>query len=88
MGVVNEFHEMGFNALLFQFLKEHGAHLVVDDALAFDGAAFFAVECGRIVLVFDHVERVVAGLEYFLCFAFVQLFQNFYCHDKIPPKNG
>ena len=81
MVVVDEFNEMGFNAFFFQFTEQHGADFVVDHAFAFDGAALFAVECGSVVFVLYHVQRVIAGFENFLCFAFIQLFQYFYCHN-------
>ena len=53
-------------------------HLVVDNALAGDGALLLTVECGCIVLVVNDYEICIVGSEYLLSLAFVQLFFLFH----------
>ena len=66
---------MGGDALLFEHGHEPVAHLIVDHALAGDGALLQAIEGGGVVLVLHDQQFGVVGLEYFLGFSFVQLFQ-------------
>ena len=68
-------NEVGRHAGLLQLGHKAVAHLVVDDALARDGALFQAVKGRGIVLVIHNKEFGIVGFEYFLCFALIELFQ-------------
>ena len=59
------------DALFFEHFENGGRHFIVDDALAHNGAFFFAVSCGRIILVFDDKLVRIFCLENFFCLAFV-----------------
>ena len=66
---------VGGNALLFQVGHQAVGHLVVDDALALDGAFFQAVEGGGVVLVLHDQLLGIRGGEDLFGLAFVQLLQ-------------
>ena len=68
-------NEVGGYAGLLQLGHKAVAHLVVDDALARDGAFFQAVKGRGVVLVVDDKKCGIIGFEYFLCFALIELFQ-------------
>ena len=71
--------EVGGHARFFQLLHQVIGQLVVDDALADDGALLGAVERGGVVLVVhDHQIRIVGGKD-FLGFSFIELLEFF--HD-------
>ena len=69
---------MGGNALLFHQLKHEVAHLVVDDALARDGALFQPVKRRGVVLIIDDNQVGIVRREYLFCLSFVQLFFLFH----------
>ena len=62
---------------LFHDAEHHVAHLVVDDALARNGAFFETVERGRIVLVIDDDDVGIFRCENLFRLAFVQLTEFF-----------
>ena len=70
--------EVGGDAFCFQHLHQEVAHLVVDDALALDGAFFQAVKGGGIVFVVHDVALGVAGFVNLFGFAFIELFELFH----------
>ena len=67
---------------LFELLHQQVAHLVVDDALADDGALLQTVERGRVVLIGHDIAFGVVGQKYFLCLTFIELFTFF--HNYLP----
>ena len=86
-------HKMGGNPGLFQPLHQAVAHLVVDDALAGDGALFQSVEGRGIVLIGHNQQiRIIRGIDLF-GLAFIKLFSFFHvgyllfiyrCHRSLP----
>ena len=68
-------YEVGGDAGLLQLCHEAVGHLVVDDALAGDGALLGAVEGGGIVLVVHDDQIRVAGGVDLLGLALIELFQ-------------
>ena len=75
--------KVGGNALLFKISHQAVAHLVVDDALACDGALFQPVEGGGVVLVIHDQEFGIVGGENLFGLALIQLLQFF--HLCLPP---
>ena len=75
LALVDLLNKMGGNTLLLQVSHQAVGHLVVDDALAVDGALLQAVECGGVVLVGNDELLGVLGGEDLLGLAFVQLLQ-------------
>jgi len=71
-------HEVGGDAGLLHPLHQAVGHLVVDDALAHDGALLGPVEGGGVVLIgHDHQFGVVGGVD-LLGLSFVQLLALFH----------
>ena len=66
---------VGGNTLLLQVGHQTVGHLIVDDALALDGALLQAVEGGGIVLVLHNQLLGIVGSEDLLGLAFIQLLQ-------------
>ena len=77
--LIDFFDEVGGYALLFQVGHQPVGHLVVDNALALDGALFQAVEGGGVVLVLDNQLFGIVGGEDLLGLALIQLVQLFHC---------
>ena len=75
--------KVGGNALLFQIGHQAVAHLVVDDALARNGAFFQPVESGGVVLVIHDQKLGIVGGENLFGLALIQLLQFF--HLCLPP---
>ncbi|MPM70299.1 hypothetical protein SDC9_117254 [bioreactor metagenome] len=59
----------------FHALHEIVGHLIVDDALANNGAFFRPVESGGVILVIHNVALGVVGFEHLFGLALVNLFQ-------------
>ena len=77
-------YEVGGDAGLLHPGHEAVGHLVVDDALAHDGALLQAVQGGGVVLIADNDEfRVIGGVD-LLGLALVELFTLF--HGCFPPN--
>ena len=68
-------NEVGGNAGLFDPPHQMVGHLVVDDALARNGALLQAVEGGGVVLVVHDVKFRVVGAEDLLGLSLIELFQ-------------
>ena len=66
--------KVGGDTGLLHFCHQAVGHLVVDDALAHDGALFQAVQGGGVVLVVHDDQVGIVGGVYFLGLAFVNLF--------------
>ena len=77
-------HKVGGHASLLQLLHEVVGHLVVDGALAGDGALLGAVKGGGVVLVGDDNNIGVLGGIDLLGLALVQLLQ--FVHNEILPS--
>ena len=71
--LIELFNEMGGNALCFEHLHELIGNDIVYRTLSCYGSLFFAVECGRIVLIGNDINILYIGRIYLFCLALIEL---------------